>query len=148
MRFPWWASVDKTELALRFAGVALASGSVAFATHMMGAGDRRPQITGVEHLAIYARPATSKAQRARVDPREKVDFTPVGAIRKDAPEIVLGDFELIGAAPGAATIRTPQGRVARVAPGARLAGVGAVLSIERRGGKWVVATQAGLIRER
>jgi hypothetical protein len=147
MRARQFFRIDTTDFILRSAGVALAGGSLAFAAHMLGDPNRRPEIVGMEHLAIYAKPARP-APRPETLARAEIDYTPVGATRGAFSEIDVVGFDLIEAAPGQAVIRTPQGRVTRVAPGARLAGVGAILSIQRRDGKWIVATQAGLIRQR
>lgn len=148
MRFQWRGGIDRTEAMLRVTGVALAGGSVAFAAHMLGKADRDPQFVGLEHLAIYARPTSSAPSRYPPLGSAEIDYTPVGSTRRNLPETVLGDFELIKASATAATIRTPQGRIARVSPGVKLPGVGEVVSIRRRDNKWVVVTQGGLICER
>lgn len=139
--------IDGTDVLLRATGVALAGGSLTFAAHMTADPDRKPQIVGVEHLAIYAKPATSAARRAQLEARAGVDYTPVGSTRSAFPDSNLVGFDLIEAASGRATIRTPQGRVTRVSSGAKLAGVGEIVSIHQRNGKWVVVTQAGLIQQ-
>jgi len=148
MRLPRLPHVDTTEAALRITGVALAGGSVVFAAHMVGRSDRDPQIIGIEHLAIYARPATSASMRPRVARSENIDYTPVSSIRGGFPTTTLTDFELIEASSVRATIRTPLGRVTQVTPGARLSGIGEVVSIAQRNGKWIVTTQSGIICER
>lgn len=148
MRLHPYFPVDSIEFALRIAGVALAGVSFAFAIHMVRDSNRKPDIAGIEHLAIYAKPIRGAPPRAQSAQTANIDYTPVGATRGAFLAENLVGFELLEAAPGLATIRTPQGRLARVAPGVKLAGVGAILSIDRRQGKWVVATQAGLIRQR
>lgn len=148
MRVRSFFRVDATDTALRSVGVALAGGSLAFAAHMLSEPDRKPGIVGLEHLAIYAKPTTSTARRPQTLARGQIDYTPVGATRGVFSEVNVAGFDLVDAAPGRAVLRTPQGRVTRVAAGERLAGVGEIFSIERRDGKWVVATQAGLIRQR
>lgn len=144
-------SFDRTDLGLRFAGVGLATASIAFAAHMTAESDRAPQINGVEHLAIFAQPTTLAARHART---QGIDYTPIGATpsaasqTRAAPQTTLTGYEVLDVVSGAALIRAPDGRATRVAPGERLAGAGRVLDITRAQGKWLVSTEMGLIRER
>jgi hypothetical protein len=77
MRAPQLPTVDLTEIGLKLTGVALAGGSVAFAAHMMSDPSHPPRITGVEHLAIYAKPSKHNAQPSGAPPRPGIDYTPV-----------------------------------------------------------------------
>ena len=138
--------LDRTEAAFGLIGLSLATGSIIFAVGMVTAPDREPEIVGIEHLAIYAKPSRASQPRPG-EPAAGVDYTPIGSTRRYAERILPG-YEVLDAKPDGATIRSPEGRVIRVTPGARLAGVGGVASIHLRDGKWVIITQAGLIRER
>lgn len=147
MRAHRFLRIDNADLGLRVAGVALALGSSAFAALMVMDPNRKPEITGLEHLAIYARPTKSVAQKPQLSARANVDYTPVGTTRSAFPDSSLVGYDLLAVSSEEATIRTPQGRVTRVTPGARLPGVGEIVSIHRREGKWVVITQSGLIQQ-
>jgi hypothetical protein len=147
MRFLKIRPAEPLDAGLRLVGVSLAGGSLAFAFHMTTAPDRAPEIAGIEHLAIYARPASSTALQKGRAVRD-VDFTPIGSTRSAHPERILPGYEILEADGQSATIRLPEGRVTRVTSGSRLAGLGAVSSIKQRGGKWAIVTQAGLILER
>ncbi len=147
MPAPHLPHFDVAELGLKFTGVALAGGSIAFAAHMMGNPSDQPRITGVEHLAIYAKPARRTAQQPD-PPRLGVDTMPVGSIRKSAPSAVLAGYELLEASPDWALLRLPEGRITRVPRGGRIGGLGSVVSIEKRGENWALVTEKGVIRAR
>lgn len=115
-----------------------------FALSMTVSPPSRPQIHGMEHLSIYARPAR-RSWETRTAVAPSIDYRPVGSLRKNAPPPLTG-YEILHAAPEGATLRTPEGRVTRVARGSRVAGLGLVLSIERQGTDWVIKTEAGAIR--
>jgi len=139
--------IDRTEAMLRLAGVTLASGSVLFAAHMLSSSEVEPSITGIQHLAIYARPAVTAQLRAQ-RLRPNIDYTPIGSTQSLEQQSSLTGYQLVEATPGSALIRIPEGRVVRILSGARLPGIGEIRAVELRGGEWVVVTQAGLIRER
>lgn len=136
--------VDPAELGLRLSGIGLAAGSIAFAVHMSGQSGA-PRINGVEHLAIYAQPNTLADRHARAN---GIDFTPIGATPIMGSQLTLAGYQLVEVVSGAALIRGPDGRVRRVVVGERLAGAGRVIKFGRIEGKWLVVTDAGLIRER
>lgn len=143
MRFHRHGRSISSDFILHGAGVALAAGSIAFAAQQLSQ-STQPQIAGLEHLAIYARPASRIAQPAR---RERgIDYTPVGATHSHASSALLSAYEIVEASNDAALVRLPEGRVQRVAPGSRIAGLGSVTGIRRLGQRWVVITQLGAIR--
>jgi hypothetical protein len=147
MRILRFMKMDSSDFILRGAGAALAAASLAFAYQELSALNEAPRIAGIEHLAIYARPSSRVAQIEKRDERPGIDYTPVGATRRRAPGAVLGAYEIIEASPEAALIRLPEGRILRVAPGDRIAGLGDVLSIRQTSEKWIVNTQSGAIRQ-
>lgn len=139
------------EMVLRSVGVALAVASTAFAAYMIADVERQPQFAGLEHLAIYARPNTSAGVRrsqtqiaAVADQQSKVDYTPVGSISEQHQDQPVPGFVLLGVRSGTAVIRSKTS-VVRVARGDVVEGLGRIVSIERRGGKWVVLTTSGLV---
>lgn len=147
MRAPQLPHFDVAELGLKFTGVALAGGSIAFAAQMMSAPNDQPRITGVEHLAIYAKPTRHIAQKAD-PPRFGIDAMPVGSIKRSAPSAVLAGYELLEASPDWALLRLPEGRITRVSRGGRIGGLGGVVSIEKRGESWALVTEKGVIHAR
>lgn len=147
MRAPQLPHFDVAELGLKFTGVALAGGSIAFAAQMMSNPGDQPRISGVEHLAIYAKPARHTAQQT-VPPRLGIDTMPVGSIKRSAPSAVLAGYELLEASPEWALLRLPEGRITRVSRGGRIGGLGGVVSIEKRGESWALVTEKGVIRAR
>jgi hypothetical protein len=147
MRAPQLPQIDLAEVGLKLTGVALAGGSLAFAAHMMSDPNDQPRITGVEHFAIYAKPARHVAQQLP-PPRLGVDTMPVGSIKKSATSAVLTGYELLEASPEWALLRLPEGRITRVSRGGRIGGLGGVLSIEKRGENWALVTEKGVIRAR
>jgi hypothetical protein len=149
MPAPQLPRIDLAEVALKLTGVSLAVASIAFASHMLSDPGHAPRIVGVEHLAIYARPARHNApQIAAAAPPTGIDYTPVGGIRKMAPGALLAGYEILDAGADWALLRLPEGRIMRAPRGARIVGLGRVLDIERRGGKWAVVTERGLIGAR
>lgn len=147
MRFQTFAIVDLSEFALRGAGVGLAAASLVFAIHEASTVVDAPHIAGMEHLAIYARPTTRNAASAVREEKPGIDYTPVGSTRMRAAAGVLVDYEIVEASAGEALIRLPEGRVQRVTPGSRIAGLGRVLSIRQASRNWVVVTEAGALRQ-
>ncbi len=148
MRAPQLPTIDLAEIGLKFTGVALAGGSVAFAAHMMSDPSHPPRITGVEHLAIYAKPSKHAAQSADRPPGPGIDYTPVGSIAKNSNPSILAGYEILDASSDWALVRRPEGRIVRVLLGGRMGGVGRLLAIEQRGGKWALVTERGVIRAR
>lgn len=133
-----------SDFILHGVGVALAAGSLAFAAQQLSQ-STQPQIAGLEHLAIYAKPASRVAQPVR---RERaIDYTPVGTTGNHAASALLRAYEIVEASGDAALVRLPEGRIQRVAPGSRIVGLGSVTGIRRSPQGWVVITQAGAIRQ-
>jgi hypothetical protein len=148
MRLRSHLPVDRTDAALKFFGVALAGGSLVFASTMMSVPQREPKINGIEHFAIYAKPASHATVHEPLRRQANIDYTPVGSTRKALPPSVMAGYEILEVSHGTALIRLPEGRIMRVAPGERIAGLGGVTSIQQRQGKWIVATPSGAIKER
>lgn len=146
MRASWLPQIDVGETGLKLAGLALAAGSVLFAAAMLSDQRGAPQITGIQHLAIYSKPATQLVARQRGKPKVLIDDMPVGSIGKSRPSAALTGYEILDASSDGALLRLPQGRVLRVSRGARIAGLGSVLAIERQGNEWTLVTEAGVIR--
>lgn len=103
-----------------------------------------PQIKGIEHFAIYARPARKSAE-SKPEHAPEIDYAPVGSIRKGGGGALTG-YEILRATPDRATVRLPEGRVTDVSRGSRIAGLGGVIAIEYRGRAWTIVTEAGVIR--
>lgn len=135
-----------SDAALGIAGVSLALGSVLFAIDMNANTNRKPDIAGLQHLAIYAKPSSTQDKR-RTTPRE-IDFAPVGSTRGNFSRIALAGYEVLEASRDHAIIRLPEGRVARVSAGDRLPQIGEIVSIRQRMGKWAVVTSAGVLEQR
>jgi hypothetical protein len=133
---------DLADLTLKFIGLAAAGGSAAFAISMMNA-PSTPRIQGMEHLAIYARPA-GRSPETRPRRAREIDSTPVTSIRRSGPSLV--GYEILSASSESAVLRLPEGRVVRISQGARIAGLGEIVAIEQRGASWTIVTQAGVIR--
>ncbi len=148
MRAPWLPQIDPWEAGLKLTGLSLASGSIVFAAHMMSDHAGEPRITGIEHLAIYSKPAIQLASRQRDKLMATVDGMPVGSIGKNQTGAAPAGYEILEASREAALLRLPQGRIMRVSSGSRIAGLGAVLAIERQGAKWALVTESGVIRGR
>lgn len=139
-------ALDVGETVVRTVGIGLAVASTAFAGYMISDVERQPQFAGLEHLAIYSRPAAIAARRTQTaDARSKVDFTPVGSIAESQPhEAVIPGFRLIEMRGGAALLETPNA-IVRVSPGDIVVGLGRITAFERRGDKWVAVTPSGIV---
>jgi hypothetical protein len=148
MRAPQPPRIDLADAGLKFTGVALATGSIAFATHMLSDPGHPPRITGVEHLAIYARPARHGPQQSGPPSAPNVDYTPVGSIRKKPAGALLAGYEILDATSEWALVRLPEGRILRVWRGGRIGGLGGVLDIQKISGRWALVTERGTIGAR
>lgn len=146
MRAPWLPKKDLGDAGLKLTGLVLAGGSMIFAAVMLSHDKDEPRITGVEHLAIYSKPATHLTARQREKPKVLIDDMPVGSIGKKRASAALTGYEILEASRGWALLRLPQGRIMRVSPGARIAGLGGVIAIERQGKEWSLVTEGGVIR--
>jgi hypothetical protein len=128
---------------LELAGIALAGMSAVFALSMTTSPPSAPGIRGIEHFSIYA-------QRGRPTPAFRgprtpsIDYQPIGSL-KQGGDLRLVGFEILQASRESAMLRTPEGRVTRISPGKRVAGLGIVIAIEPRGRGWVIKTEAGAI---
>jgi hypothetical protein len=147
MRIPRFVKLELSEIILRGVGVALAAASFAFAFREASAPKDAPQIAGIEHLAIYAKLALRGSRAAIRAEKPGIDYTPIGAIPRGARGAMLGAYEIVDASAESALIRLPEGRVLRVAPGDRIAGLGEVRSIRLSAQKWIVQTEGGAIRQ-
>lgn len=145
-----WRAHDRGELVVQSMGLMLAVVSTSFATYMISNSERDPNFSGLEHLAIFSRPALGTRHRELTErqiatvERRDVDYTPVGAISSSARNMTAPGFVLLGVNSGLAVVQAPNA-IVRVSLGDMLDGLGRVTSIERRGNKWVVVTQSGLI---
>jgi hypothetical protein len=74
----------------------------------------------------------------------KAETTETYERKRSGVSRVVG-YEILQASRDSAMLRTPEGRVARVSRGSRIAGLGVVTAIEPRGRGWVIKTEAGLI---
>lgn len=148
MRAPWLPQIDPWEAGLKLTGLSLASGSIVFAGYMMSDQEGESRITGIEHLAIYSKPATQLASRQRDRLMATVDAMPVGSIGKSQTGAAPAGYEILEASRETALLRLPQGRIIRVSNGSGIAGLGVVLAIERQGDKWALVTEGGVIRAR
>jgi hypothetical protein len=136
--------LDHSEAGLKFTGLVLAGASLTFGLAMSTSPPATPSIQGMEHFAIYARPVR-RAQPSRPERSPEIDFTPVGWIGRGGGRVLSG-YEVLRATPERATVRLPEGRVTEISRGGRIAGLGGVIAIERRGGDWTIVTEAGVIR--
>jgi hypothetical protein len=145
---------DQGEFVLRSVGLVLAIVSTGFAAHMISDSERRPEISGMEHLSIFNKPSIIASRRTRsgggaIAHRDgEIDFSPVGSVSRFDPTSPLPGFNVVKASADSALIRGPRGALFQVVKGDLLAGIGRVDAIERRGGRWVVVTPNGLIVER
>ncbi|QGM97995.1 hypothetical protein [Methylocystis parvus] len=143
-----FGKLDFSEVVLRGAGALLAAASSVFAFRELSDSNQSPRIAGMEHLAIYAKPATRASAPPRREDGPGIDYAPVGSTRKrTSSRATLETYEIVDASPESAVIRLPEGRIIRIAPGSRIAGLGEVLSIRQDSRKWTVVTQSGAISE-
>jgi hypothetical protein len=151
-------------------GIAMAVSSASFATYMVTTDHSHPVFNGAEHLMLFAQPSRGSQHPliARVPggpailQDQGIDYTSTGSIpghtnaptvprykipSVDAPQgAILSDFILRGVAGNVAMIETPNGMY-RLEVGSELPGGGKILSIEWLGGRFVVVTTRGIIRE-
>lgn len=140
------AATKIIDFCLGLSGFGLAGGSLYLVFRVALLDPPIPAINGGVYLSIYAKPKTSMIVARRPRHAQGVDDTPVGSLPPRKARALLTDFELIDATANAATLRTAQGRVLRVSPGAMLAGGGRVQSIRWREGQWIMETTRGFIR--
>jgi hypothetical protein len=139
---------DRGETVVRTLSIGLAVASTAFAGYMIAHVERQPQFAGLEHLSIFSRPTTAAAlraqERAASGQKNAVDFTPVGSIGESERDLTSAGFVLLGVRGETAVIQTPS-TIIRVSAGDVVDGLGRIVAIERRGGKWAVITPSGVI---
>ena len=146
-------------IALGVVGVGLAATTTAFAAYMIADQTRTPTFSGAEHLMIFARPASQVAGKAQARRRDEaqpvpldVDDMPVGSIKPrtvgpragrlgESAQGVQDQTETParGVFNGKALVEIPSG-FALAEPGSNLPGLGRVLAIEARNGRWFVVT--------
>ena len=140
-------------------GVFAAVGSAAFAGFMLMQGDHKPQVNGMEYLAIFAQPKggansraadpepapaaeeTPAAPEVAAAPPAAVDPAPLGAIdpcRRTAPP----DFELVAAGVDHAWVRSGA-RILSVKPGDTIPDIGKVSAIAWLDGHWTLIGDDG-----
>jgi hypothetical protein len=139
--------------AIAGSGVLAACCSVTFAGYMISDRTRQPYFPGIQYLSIFARPnhgvevaahapdataADSQAAKAGVDP------TPTGSITAAKTDLIEGAsrLRLLAANQDIAWIESDKG-FRQVKPGDILPGLGRVLSITERGGRWLVHIEGG-----
>lgn len=133
----------QSEAGLKLLGLALAAMSAAFALVMTTTPSSAPRIHGMEHLSVFARPA-NRSWASKPSNAPLIDYKPIGSVKKRKVSSLI-EYEILEATPEGVVLRMPEGRVARVARGGKIAGLGVVLAIEQRGSSWVVTTEAGEI---
>jgi len=148
-------------------GVVAALGSATFAGLMITSDNSHPKFGGAEHLMLFAQPSHGLPARAEVMAKAEenpgVDYSPTATIPrasarplpadKSRQPIVLRPPAIRGyvvrdANDGTAIVEDPLGALYQIELGSVLPGGVRILSIERRLGKWVVVTSAGLIGDR
>jgi len=160
------------DFGLGAAGAGAAVASAAFAFFMMQADIKDPQFGGSEYLLLFTRPLhpagePSQQVATRFESRG-IDFIPTGSIgparsktvaeTRDLtqapdelvvsapPPLPLKDYVLKTVRGGIAVVKGPKGdflaEIGTLLPNGDL-----VISIDRRGGHWVVVTSSGLIQD-
>lgn len=138
------------------AGLAMAAGAVGFAGLMVAEGEHKPDVYGLKYLAIYAQPRKTAKAAGEVGPsqaapaRSEIDMSPVGSIgpsaptdaRGAAPAIDVSGFALVSAQPGVAWLREGS-RILAVRPGDVAPGLGRIVEIVQRDGRWFLIGDSG-----
>ncbi len=159
------AALSVFDKALVSTGVLTAVVSASFAAYMVSTDHPHPMFGGIEHLMIFAQPShglprtmVAEAPAPVAIAQPGIDYTITGAIPQnsapsigapvtDLPEPIVGSYVLHDVHDGAAIVVARNDDVYQVERGSILPGVGRVLAISRRGGKWVVVTAQGLITD-
>jgi hypothetical protein len=157
------------DFGLGAAGAGTALASVIFAGVMMTGDTSHPTFGGSEYLLLFTRPlqhASSQQTGPRYHERG-IDYTATGSIgaaaRANTEDMTgkrpatdeaaatsqtslapLKDYVLTGVTGGVASIKSPNGDFV-VETGSFLPSGDLVVAIDRRAGRWVVVTSAGLI---
>jgi hypothetical protein len=158
------AALSVIDKALVSTGVLTAVVSASFATYMVSTDHPHPTFGGIEHLMIFAQPSLGypRAAIATVEgtpvERSGIDYGATGTIppkppassgvfASDFPEPIVSTYMLHDVHDGAAIVVGKDDNVYQVERGSVLPGVGRVLAISQRGGKWIVVTEQGLITD-
>ena len=125
------------DLALIGGAVATAAGAVGFAGYMTLAGAGKPNVFGMEYLAIFAQPSRGGESASNA---KGLDMRPVGALPPAQRE--TGGYALVGARETYAWLREGD-RIFAVRPGDDVPRLGRVAGIERRDGRWALIDGRG-----
>ena len=147
------------DVALVGTGVVAAVGSAAFAGFMLMQGDHKPNINGMEYLAIFAQPSagakfpspgapatpgsasTVVASAPAPPPSPAIDTAPLGAI-EPASRSAPPEYELVAAGFDHAWVRSGA-RIISVKPGDTLPELGRVSAIAWNEGRWTLLGEDG-----
>jgi hypothetical protein len=155
------AALSVIDKALVSTGVLTAVVSASFATYMVSTDHPHPMFGGVEHLMIFGQPSLGYPRAAIATEEGKpieqsgIDYSATGTIPQglpassagDFPEPIVSTYTLHDVHGGTAIVVAKGDDVYEVERGSVLPGVGRVLAIRQRGGKWVVVTEQGLITD-
>ncbi len=151
------------DLALVGVGVAMAVGSIVFASDMLSQDDHEPRVNGMQYLAIFAQPRGSARPAPAAPPAvaaNAVDMAPTGSIARSADDAVdmapIGSiprgaagappaaerYRLVAAGPGVAWLSNGS-EIRMVKPGELVPGFGRVASIVKRDGRWALVDEKG-----
>jgi hypothetical protein len=142
------------DLALVSAGMAMAAGSVVFATSMLTQDNHEPRVNGMQYLAIFAKPRGSSqpaptpssiAVATRDVAGAPVDMAPTGSIAHGAAAgTSVEGYRLVAAEAGMAWLSNGS-EIRVVKPGEIAPGIGRVASVELRDGRWALLDETGAI---
>lgn len=133
------------DAALVGAGLAMAAGAIGFAGLMVVEGNHKPDVFGLKYLAIYAQSRGTARSAGETGPspeppaRGGIDMSPVGSIGA-APPATVGGF--VSAQPGLAWLREGS-RIVAVRPGDVRAGLGRIVDVAQRDGRWFLIGESG-----
>ncbi|MGO9771061.1 MAG: hypothetical protein ACLPSW_16240 [Roseiarcus sp.] len=158
------------DLALVGVGMAMAVGSIVFATDMLSQGNHEPRVNGMQYLAIFAQPRGSPQPAPAASPAvaaansrgadSAVDTAPTGSIVRGADDAVdmaptgsiargaaggpppAESYRLVAAEPGVAWLSNGS-ETRMVKPGQIVPGLGRVASIVKRDGRWALVDEKG-----
>jgi hypothetical protein len=162
-----------SDFGLGAAGAGMALASATFAFVMMKADIADPSFGGAEYLLLFTRPlqspATPNRQMATRSLDPNIDYSATGTIgprskpadaiaepslqmanqpraTPQEPRVTLKDYALRSVRGGVATTSGPTGTFV-VESGSLMPNGDLVVSIDRRGGRWVVVTSNGIIED-
>src|SRR5277367_4044055 len=137
------------DAALVGVGLAMAAGAIGFAGLMVAEGNHKPDVIGLKYLAIYAQPRRTAKLAGEPGPspvppaRGGIDMSPVGSIGV-APPVTVREFALVSAQPGLAWLREGS-RIVAVRPGDVRPGLGRIVDVARRDGRWFLIGELGTV---